>query len=898
MQPYVLYHCPCEQSSSGSSAAQPTATAATTPSSALSPSPSVSAAAVASSSSVPPELPAYSPAARYAFHQLESLYFCDECDQIRCNRCVTFDISSYYCPNCLFEVPGASVKAEKNRCARNCFICPCCTHTLSVLASDLNSIDADGLHLTSPATSQGEPPYYLGCSFCKWDSKSIGLTFEKPTGLSLQLQRQEDNAPDVIEFERLKDHFDPYLRVQTQAAAASAAIGSGSSSSKHGSAANSSASGGAGKPTAGSSSSKITRAHAANEAASAALKNSKLLRDLPSLASSKYMSSLAGLHDPARIGRVEREELKPYEALTSWTAGRTSSPRPSSSSPSSSAGANGPSASEALGVMGRRERYRRDYVAKATVVEGTPSASTDDKMSSLTQRWTAPWDQPVRAAELRPTRVPLRAKHSKRCPACRHIIIKPDIKAASNRFKIKLVATNFLPEVQVGVAPQQPFLTVSSVDVGGGAGLAGGGSGAMGAAGGSGGAAAAAGTLRRRPFSTLGASSTVGSSVAAGVGSMGTAAGSSFLSASSILSANDVDTARLLPGQTYTFQLKITNPLDEALRVKIAFVRVGTGPFPPAGGGAVPDLLSEVKYIFSSSKEETAQGSDRDVGAMADDMQTVSLDRAPGGQGVDVEGDGKKSRSRRPWKLYPSTTAFPLSAYNEVWELEDPEDLLSGDKGSLDDGAADADDDDDDDEADGVRQDDDSEFSDVQDDEDGDGVAAAAETEQGGGAGAGAGARGPGEEAQADRVTTTRPSRSRPSLLRDDPFNTRPPSTRRTPRTATASTTNRLPKRKKFIQKGHSTAIFLDLAIAAKQPPPPPPSPAAAAAAATGSDETSQSQIQVAMHVTYSYVNSDDAAATATKDDSKHQQRDFSFWTALHLGTIAPPLPPSTAAST
>lgn len=49
------------------------------------------------------------------FHLLSSLYFCEECDAVRCPRCVALEVSGYYCPNCLFEVPSASVRGEKNR---------------------------------------------------------------------------------------------------------------------------------------------------------------------------------------------------------------------------------------------------------------------------------------------------------------------------------------------------------------------------------------------------------------------------------------------------------------------------------------------------------------------------------------------------------------------------------------------------------------------------------------------------------------------------------------------------------------------------------------------------------------------------------------------------------------
>ena len=48
---------------------------------------------------------------------------------------------------------------------------------------------------------------------------------------------------------------------------------------------------------------------------------------------------------------------------------------------------------------------------------------------------------------MKPLRIPLHSKKSKRCPACRHILIKPEQKAQSVRYKIKLVAANYLPAI-------------------------------------------------------------------------------------------------------------------------------------------------------------------------------------------------------------------------------------------------------------------------------------------------------------------------------------------------------------------------------------------------------------------------------------------------------------------
>jgi hypothetical protein len=142
----------------------------------------------------PPNLPSSS----YSYHEIHDLYFCEECDSIRCNRCVSVEVSGYYCPNCLFEVPSASVRGEKNRyvaaservrfsdpalrrCARNCFLCPSCKNTLIVVPSDPPE-SADGR--ISSVNTLGDPPFFLYCSHCRWDSAEVGITFEKPTSLA------------------------------------------------------------------------------------------------------------------------------------------------------------------------------------------------------------------------------------------------------------------------------------------------------------------------------------------------------------------------------------------------------------------------------------------------------------------------------------------------------------------------------------------------------------------------------------------------------------------------------------------------------------------------------------------------------------------------------------------
>jgi dynactin-4 len=62
-------------------------------------------------------------------------------------------------------------------------------------------------------------------------------------------------------------------------------------------------------------------------------------------------------------------------------------------------------------------------------------------------------------SDLRPLRIPLQTKKTKRCGVCKHILIKPEQKAQSVRYKIKLVAANYIPAIAVALPPPPPSRT-------------------------------------------------------------------------------------------------------------------------------------------------------------------------------------------------------------------------------------------------------------------------------------------------------------------------------------------------------------------------------------------------------------------------------------------------------
>ncbi|KAI9365065.1 dynactin p62 family-domain-containing protein [Pilaira anomala] len=283
-------------------------------------------------------------------YPLSRLYFCEDCHQIRCPSCVQDEIVSYYCPNCLFEVPTASVKSEKNRCARNCFQCPICQNTLSVVAAQEQAQSA----------GPGPGPYFLACNVCRWSSQEIDMTFEKPTSLALQLQKNEEALPDAKEFDQLKEHFEKHLRVN----------------------------------------------------APPSLPNS-FLSFSSSNAFSKYMGT--HFHHDNQTQQGKLDDITEYEPSV------------------------------------------KVQDQDLSLLESMSSLRNVDGISTLAQRSTQLYDQPYELSKIHPQRIHLAIKRSKRCRNCRHILIKPEQKAQATRFKIKLVAMNYIPTITLLKLPRKSW---------------------------------------------------------------------------------------------------------------------------------------------------------------------------------------------------------------------------------------------------------------------------------------------------------------------------------------------------------------------------------------------------------------------------------------------------------
>jgi dynactin 4 len=85
---------------------------------------------------------------------------------------------------------------------------------------------------------------------------------------------------------------------------------------------------------------------------------------------------------------------------------------------------------------------------ESALVECLQALKSLDETTTMKQR-DKQVSQPRSEQNLWPINMQLRAKRSKRCRACHHILVKPENKPASTRFRIKMLAQNYIPAIHV-----------------------------------------------------------------------------------------------------------------------------------------------------------------------------------------------------------------------------------------------------------------------------------------------------------------------------------------------------------------------------------------------------------------------------------------------------------------
>lgn len=102
---------------------------------------------------------------------------------------------------------------------------------------------------------------------------------------------------------------------------------------------------------------------------------------------------------------------------------------------------------------------------------GSTSQATIQKMAtegwegstSISQRTSQPSSSPPRFVDdLRPQPTLLRTKRAKRCKACKHILVKPEFKPQSTRFRIRLIALSYVPLTTLKPLPMPASSTTTA----------------------------------------------------------------------------------------------------------------------------------------------------------------------------------------------------------------------------------------------------------------------------------------------------------------------------------------------------------------------------------------------------------------------------------------------------
>ncbi|KAI2689322.1 hypothetical protein DTO027I6_1938 [Penicillium roqueforti] len=346
-----------------------------------------------------------SPRSNFSLYPPEQLLYCEECHQIKCPRCITEEIVSWYCPSCLFETPSSMVRSDGNRCGRNCFNCPVCTAPLAVSTIE---------NATGNGPQQG--PWVLSCGYCLWTTLDIGIKFDKPTNIRSQLQKMTDSTAPAS-FDRSRQASRSYGDLKHPLSSYASIDGQSNASERDGEQA--------------ASKEDPAAPPMGTDARFAALKNFYRTQIAEtSNSANDRLSSEFGFSSPGALNRLM--SLYTTSSRLSGLYGGNKKPK---SKP--------PVMREALtaseGLLIASENNEADIIARLQ----SPECGWDG-MASIDQRATQSPD--VRFVDdLLPLPVLLRTKRAKRCKSCKHILVKPESKPQSTRFRIRLIALSYIP---------------------------------------------------------------------------------------------------------------------------------------------------------------------------------------------------------------------------------------------------------------------------------------------------------------------------------------------------------------------------------------------------------------------------------------------------------------------
>ncbi|MCJ1442080.1 MAG: hypothetical protein MMC23_002572 [Stictis urceolatum] len=295
----------------------------------------------------------------------------------------------------------------------NCWYCPSCLFEVasSMIKSEGNRCTRNCFNCpicTAPLavnTLDSEPgsvsgPWILACDYCNWTTLDINIRFDKPNNIHGQLQRLQSGKPARPSASRTTTTSSTQPDSPTSPAPAPAP-------SDHDS-----------------------RFHALR-----AFYVSQLQKSQPA---GPPMSPGGDINysSPSSLARI----------MSIYTNSSGYGKKAAKVTPMRSA----ETAQEGLFLNTLEED--EDAIARlhAVGLEGT---------ATMEQRLAQPGDMSTRFVDdLKPVPTLLRTKRSRRCRMCRHILVKPESKVTSTRFRIKLVAYEHIPMMELEPL-QQPSLT-------------------------------------------------------------------------------------------------------------------------------------------------------------------------------------------------------------------------------------------------------------------------------------------------------------------------------------------------------------------------------------------------------------------------------------------------------
>ncbi|RVX65868.1 hypothetical protein B0A52_10281 [Exophiala mesophila] len=345
------------------------------------------------------------PRSAFSLFPPEHLLYCEECHDIKCPRCVTEEIASPYCPDCLFETSKSTMRSDGGRCPRNCFRCPICTSQM----------------ITASVGETRDGPFILSCNYCMWNTLDIGIKFSKGTGIRAQLD-------DLLNGASAKGHNKPRIDDQARSSSLSQPPITSTDSDQADSEKKMDFNRRRESAARFDSMTKFYKKQISESTgADATFSNAAINMAYSSPSSidrimAIYNTKLDTKKRSEQHVTTMREANSPHEGFKESDS-RSSSPFPCEYSATTT-------------------RTQRDHQNPSNL--GNPGAAVE--------------------SQLVPMSTPFRTKRLKRCMNCKHMLTRPELKVTSARYRVKLIALDYIPFVTIKPLPVPGGLSAPGPD--------------------------------------------------------------------------------------------------------------------------------------------------------------------------------------------------------------------------------------------------------------------------------------------------------------------------------------------------------------------------------------------------------------------------------------------------